>query len=151
MPEPMDPWTYDILGALMEVHTVMGPGYLERAYQEAAVLEMQDRGIPCEIEVDLPLSYKSRPLTTRYRADMICHGSVLVELKAVESLSAAHKAQTLNYLRGSSLPVGLLVNFAGESLVWRRFVFDWSVNQTRIREIREIPVSPERDASPGAT
>lgn len=142
-----DPYTYDVIGAMMEVHKVLGPGFLERVYQEALANELTRRGIPFEREVELGVIYKGDLLDATYRADFVCYGQVLVELKALDSLRAPEKAQALHYLKCAGLPIALLANFGEASLTWRRFFNGWE-NPDGVRAIREIPV-PD-GISPGA-
>ncbi|MEK6976441.1 MAG: GxxExxY protein [Candidatus Thermoplasmatota archaeon] len=114
--------TYDIIGALLEVHADLGPGYLEKSYQEAVEMALADRSIPHVREAAIPIRFLGRVLQTVYRADFVCHGKVLLELKAQTSVGEIEAAQVLHYLKGSGLPVALLANFGEESLVVRRFV-----------------------------
>ena len=131
-----DPLTYPVIGALMEVHNELGPGYLERIYQEAVARELALRAIPFEREVELGVVYKGSLLDATYRADFVVHGCILVELKALDQLRAPEKAQALHYLKSAGLPIALLVNFGEERLTWRRFFNGWH----GIRAIRDIPV-----------
>lgn len=117
-----DPQTYAIIGAAMEVHRELGSGYLEPAYREALQIEFELRDIPHAAEVALRIEYKQRVLTTRYRADFVCFGSVLVEAKAQRKLTGVETAQVLNYLKTSGLRRALLVNFGGRSLEFERYV-----------------------------
>lgn len=122
--EPRDPETYAIIGAAMEVHRELGPGFLEAVYQEALEIEFRIRSIPHEREVRLPVYYKDSVLTTAYRADFRCFGTIMVELKAANQLTGSDEAQLLNYLRGTNLNRGLLFNFGRSSLDFRRLISD---------------------------
>ncbi len=117
-----DPQTYAIIGAAMEVHRELGHGFLEAAYQEALALEFEIRGIPFEREVGLPIQYKGRKLATTYRADFVCFASVIVELKALATITGSEESQLINYLKASDHERGLLLNFGTPSLFWKRMV-----------------------------
>jgi GxxExxY protein len=114
---------YAVMGAAMEVYYQGGMGFLEPVYQEMLAIEMNGRGIPYEAEKELFLEYKGVTLKKTYRADFICYGQVLIELKAVDRLSNIEIAQLLNYLKITKMRVGLLINFgARPKLEWKRFV-----------------------------
>ncbi len=117
-----DPRTYEIIGAAMEVHNQLGSGFLEQVYQEALALEMVERKIPFQREVGLPIRYKNHWLETHYRADFVCYENVVVELKTLSKLGGVEAAQILNYLKATGFKTGLLVNFGGKSLEYKRFV-----------------------------
>lgn len=117
-----DAETYVIIGAAMEVHSLLGPGFLEAVYQEALCRELEARKISFTTEVALPLYFKGNRLRTSFRADLICFGTILVELKALTAVGSAETAQVLNYLKASKLSRGLLLNFGARSLQCRRLV-----------------------------
>jgi len=113
---------YAIVGAAMEVHSVLGNGFLEAVYQSAFKLELFNRKIPFEVEKPLPVFYKGQTLETCYRADVICYGKIIVELKALDRLTSKEESQLLNYLHATSLRVGVLINFGSRGkLEWKRF------------------------------
>ena len=118
-----DPRTFALIGAAMEVHRVLGAGFLEAVYQEAFAKELSRREIPFRAEAELPVFYKGEKLSTTYRADFICFESVIVELKAVKQLTIIEEAQLLNYLKATGFRLGMLFNFGAPSLQHKRFVF----------------------------
>jgi GxxExxY protein len=120
-----DHQTHAILGALIEVHRQPGSGFVEAVYQEAAALEFGDQHIPSEREVPLVVRCEGTPLECYFRADVICYGEVLVELKAVERLTNVHQAQVINYLKATGLKRALLVNFGAARLEYRRIVLGY--------------------------
>src|SRR3954447_11646086 len=104
-----DPRTYKIIGAAMEVHRQLGCGFLEGVYQEALALELINREIPFRRELMFPVTYKGCRLRTQYRPDFVCFDSVIVELKALSSLSSAEDSQLINYLKVTGYHTGLLL------------------------------------------
>lgn len=118
-----DPQTHAIIGSAMEVHTELGAGFLESVYQEALSIEFKERGIPFAAEVELPIRYKGKPLVTFFRADFVCFGEVVVELKALKALSGVEESQLLNYLKATGIERGLLLNFGAPRLEVKRMVF----------------------------
>ena len=117
-----DDETYAIIGAAMEVHRRLGHGFLEAVYQEALEIELLERGVPYQREVAIPISYRDRMLSCAYRADFVCYGTVVVELKAVQGLSDVDKAQLINYLKATGMSRGLLLNFGASSLEHKRLI-----------------------------
>ena len=114
---------FQIVGAAMEVHSVLGVGFLEAVYQEALEIELQERGIPFESQNGLSVSYKGHPLRKQYVADLVVFGKIIVELKALDRLSGLEEAQLLNYLKATGFKVGLLSNFGSKGkLEWKRYI-----------------------------
>lgn len=114
---------FAIVGAAIEVHRALGPGFLEAVYAEAFATELGRAGIPFEQEVLLQIRYKGEPLKKTYRADFVVLGVVLVEIKASDGLGDTDRAQLLNYLKATGHPVGLLLNFGRHpKLEWIRMV-----------------------------
>ena len=103
--------SYAIMGACFEVYKEMGPGFVEPVYQECLELELAARKIPFTARQPLRLEYKGTPLQQSYIPDLVCHDKIIVELKAVTSLTDEHRAQVFNYLRATGYRLGLLVNF----------------------------------------
>lgn len=115
--------TYEVVGAAMEVYYKLGPGFLEPVYQQALAIEMELRGIPFRQEARFPISYKERILDKEYVADFFCYDQIVVELKAVSSLSPVDWAQVINYLKVTGCRVGLLFNFGSHGrLEWKKLV-----------------------------
>ncbi len=107
----------------MEVHTVLGPGFLEQVYQDALAQEFGDRQVPFEREVAVHVAFKGRVLPSFYRVDFVCWGAVLVELKAGAEIWPMDMAQMINYLKATRFERGLILNFGRRSLEWKRVVF----------------------------
>lgn len=111
-----DEETYAIIGAAMEVHRELGPGFLEAVYQDALEIEFQDRGIPYQREKLLKIAYNGRILNSFYKADFVCFESVIVETKAQKTMTGGDEGQTINYLKATGLQRALMLNFANTSL-----------------------------------
>ena len=128
--------SYAIQGALFEVANTMGTGFLEEVYQECVEKELSFRGIPYESQKQLSLTYKGEPLHKTYRADVVCYGKIILELKAVKRILPEHEAQVINYLKATGFPLALLVNFCSvPTLYVKRFVNDaLTTNLTNERE-----------------
>ena len=108
--------THEILDSAYKVHTKLGPGLLESAYQACLVYELRKKGLTIEVEKALPLIYEEVKLDCGYRIDLMVESKVIVELKSVESFTDVHIAQILTYLRLAEKKVGLLLNFNVKSL-----------------------------------
>lgn len=100
-----------ILDCAFRVHTALGPGLLESAYEECLFFELQQSGLKVEKQKPLPLTYKGIKLDAGYRVDLLVENSIIVEIKSVDALAAIHMAQILTYMKLSNCRLGLLVNF----------------------------------------
>jgi len=118
--------TGPVIGAAMEVHKILGHGFLESVYEEAFAIELDLRNISYKRQHSIDIFYKEK-LAKHFVCDFIIEDVVVVELKALSQLGDIEKAQVLNYLRATKLPVGLLLNFGARSLEYKRFVNTKSV------------------------
>lgn len=128
--------SFDIVGAAMEVHNILGSGFLEAVYQSALEKELMLRGIPFEHKVKLPVLYKGE-LIGEYEADLVVDGKIVVELKSVSRFNSAHEAQAIHYLTATGMQLALLINFGASSLEHRRIVKSQKQSQ-KFASIREI-------------
>jgi GxxExxY protein len=103
--------TGKIIACAIEVHRHLGPGLLEKAYEECLAYELRIAGYHAELQKPLPVVYKEIKLEHGYRIDILVDNKVLVEVKSVEALNPVHEAQILTYLKFSGIEVGLLINF----------------------------------------
>ncbi len=113
--------TYTINGAVFEVNRVLGPGFLEKVYENALLIELRSRGLKAEAQVPIKVLYKD-DVVGEYIADIFVEDRVIVELKTVESLEKIHEAQLLNYLKATGLNIGMLVNFRHPKAEIKRLV-----------------------------
>jgi len=113
--------TYKINGAVFEVNRVLGPGFLEKVYENALLVELRRRGLKAESQVPIKVSYKDE-VVGEYFADIVVEGNVILELKAVEQLQKIYEAQILNYLKATGYKIGLLINFTHPKAEIKRFV-----------------------------
>ncbi len=111
--------SYQVVGAAMEVHKALGPGFLEAVYHTALAHELGLQGIPFTSHTALPVVYKGVKVGL-YEADMIVDEKIIVELKSVQALNAAHVAQAHHYLAATGLRLALLLNFGAKSLETKR-------------------------------
>ena len=124
MEDEQDPQTAQIIGAAIALHCVLGPGFLEGVYQEALAIELGERHVPFEREAPVRIAYKGHQLACTYRADFVCFGDIIVELKSVSAITPVDHAQLLNYLKATGFRRGLLLNFGTPRVGIKRFVLD---------------------------
>lgn len=115
--------SYKVVGAAMAVYNELGSGFMEKVYQEALAIEMEERGIPFVREQQIRISYHNHVLQCPYIADFVVDGKIILELKAVKDIDVnLVKAQVINYLRATRLQLGIILNFGGASLFKDRVV-----------------------------
>lgn len=113
--------TYLINGAIFEVNSELGNGFLEKVYENALLIELIDRGLRAENQVPIKVKYKGAEVG-EYFADIVVENQVILEIKAVDSLQKIHEAQLLNYMKATGYKIGLLVNFTHPKAEIKRFV-----------------------------
>jgi len=113
--------TFKIRGCVFEVFRVLGAGFLEQVYQQALLHELEAPGLRADCQRALEVTYKGKPVGL-YVADILVEDRIVLELKAVQSLTKAHEAQLLNYLKASGKKIDFLVNFTHPKAEVRRFV-----------------------------
>jgi GxxExxY protein len=114
--------TGQIIGAAMEVHKRLGSGFLESVYEEAMAVEFGHQKIAFERQKELPVYYRDRVIK-KFVCDYLVAEQVIVELKAIKALSEIEHIQLTSYLKASGLTVGLLLNFGGKSLDFKRMIY----------------------------
>ena len=100
-----------LIGAAIKVHSVVGPGLLESAYESCLIYEFEKQGIPARRQVVIPVRYDDLTIDNGYRIDLLLGERVVVELKAVEAILPVHRSQLLSYLRLGGFRLGYLLNF----------------------------------------
>ena len=120
--------TYEINGAVFEVNRVLGPGFLERVYQNALMVELRNRGLKAESQAAITVDYKDN-VVGEYIADILVEEKVILELETVDRLEKIHEAQLLNYLRATGTKIGILVNFKHTRAEIKRMVLDLAENR----------------------
>lgn len=118
--EEINELSYEVRGAIFEVHNELGPGLLESIYEAALVQELKNRNLKVETQKSLPVIFKGRELDVKFRLDLLIEDQLIVEVKSVESLLDVHKKQLLTYLKLTNKKLGLLVNFNSDSLRSKR-------------------------------
>lgn len=113
-----------VVGAFYEVANTLGPGFLEKVYEQALIQELSLRGLKAEAQVAIPVRYKGVVIGT-YFADVLVEDKLIVELKCVERFSDEHFAQCINYLKAIGKRICLLVNFQRAKVQWQRIAFNF--------------------------
>jgi GxxExxY protein len=114
--------TYKIIGIAMEVHRQLGGGFAEIVYKDALVHEFEMQGVPYQREREYAVHYKGIVLPHKFYADFVLYDKIIVEVKAKKGIIDEHYTQVINYLAVSKLPLGLLLNFHGQSLEYKRII-----------------------------
>ena len=121
--------TETIIGCAMRVHTALGPGFLEKVYENALIIELQEAGLFVEQQKSLPVYYRDK-VVGEYFADLLVERKVILELKAVKGLTEEFTSICLHYLKAAKMPVCLLINFGKPRLEWKRLVGETYLNET---------------------
>jgi GxxExxY protein len=108
--------SYQIIGAAIQLHKLLGPGLLESAYENALANDLRELGFEVKQQSPMPFIYKNVNLEVGYRIDLIVEGKIIVEIKSIESLAPVHFSQTLTYLKLSGMKLALLINFNSKIL-----------------------------------
>lgn len=117
--ENINELTHKIIGCAMQVHRFLGNGFQEVIYQRALAIEKRLAGLEFEREKEMQIFYREEDIGIR-RVDFFVEGKVMVEIKAIEKLEDVHKAQAINYCEAYNIADGLLINFGGKSLDFKR-------------------------------
>ncbi len=107
----LDMLSKNVIGLAIEVHKNLGPGLLEKTYEECLCLELEESGFNYKKQVVLPITYKGKIINDAYRIDILVEDALIIELKTVQTLEKIHKSQLLTYLKLSDKKLGLLINF----------------------------------------
>lgn len=108
----------------MKVHSILGPGFNEKVYQDALEIEFRERQIPYKREMELQASYKGIVLHSTYKPDFICYDKIIVELKALKDIDDVSRSQAINYAKVAGFKLSILINFGESSLINERFPVD---------------------------
>ncbi len=111
MPVELDELSRKVIDCVFSVHKELGPGFLEKIYEEALIEEFQERGIGVKTQKPLSVFYKGKKLPTEYRLDMIVEDHIILELKTVERMLPVHEAQLISYMKQAKISMGFVINF----------------------------------------
>ena len=117
--KPIDEVTAEIIGLAMKIHRTLGPGFLESVYQKALIFELSHAGFHVEAEKQIKVRYEG-VIVGDFAADLLVEDCLIIELKAIQALTATHEVQTVNYLAATGIDDALLLNFGGPSLEFKR-------------------------------
>ena len=136
------------IGAAMDVHNELKWGLLEAVYNEAMHIELQEKGIAHEVLITLPCFYKGRKMEKHYQMDLVVENEIIVELKSVDKLIPAHRAQLFNYMRLTRMPIGVLINFGQPKLQGERYGLDPDTNECILldKAMNEVHLTHEDEA-----
>lgn len=113
--------SYKIVGLAMKVHNELGPGFLEKVYENSLMVLFEENGIVAETQVPIQVRFHGK-IVGDYFADIVVENSIILELKAQDRIADIHKAQTLNYLKATQFKLALLINFGRDRLEYNRLV-----------------------------
>lgn len=113
--------SYQVVGLAMEVHNELGPGFLEKVYENALMVLFAERGIAARAQMPIQVYFHGQ-IVGDYFADIVVEDSIILELKAQDRIAEIHKAQTLNYLKATQFRLALLINFGKHRLEYERLV-----------------------------
>jgi GxxExxY protein len=136
-----------VIGAAIEVHRHLGPGFLESIYEEALGFELARQEIPFERQAEIGIKYKGQ-LIGRHKVDLLVDDSLIVELKAVDSLAEIHRAQVISYLKATGLPLGLLINFNAPVLKEGIQRVIYTLNRSGAAILKEEEIAMGRNLKP---
>ena len=111
LPKTLDELSKEVVDCFFKVHQKLGPGYLEKIYEDCLFIELTDRALSVERQYPIQFKYNNKTIPSEFRLDMVIEDQIIVELKAVDRMIAVYDAQIYSYLKSSNLPLGFLVNF----------------------------------------
>ncbi len=137
---PYKELTQEIIGAAYEVHNELGSGFVEKVYENALAFELRNKGFSIDQQKPVTVSYKG-VTAGDFIADLVINNTILLEIKAVRSITKEFEAKLLHYLKSTGLPVGLIINFS-ESVQVKRKVFSSDFNKQKATRQNQQPSAP---------